>query len=226
MAYLAPFTEPLRTETFRFNRRWLQSQAERVGDLRSPSFDIGRRLNLPPQYLLVHRVTMGTLGVLCQLDAGFRCATSSGGGTPRRSSTSSAPSSDVDRVIGGSRRSSGKAEEGPRTGRTRAFRQRSRRAAGPPRDRADVAGRGNSSRWRRAGAERGAAPGGAVRPVRGEVSEGLRPVLGKRRRAGITVRRPGLGGAWQPRSWPPPSVARRSCPWSRPRSRSRVRARS
>ena len=26
-------------------------------------------LNLPPQYLLVHRVTMGTLGVLCQLDA-------------------------------------------------------------------------------------------------------------------------------------------------------------
>ena len=29
----------------------------------------GRELNLPPQYLLVHRVTMGTLGVLCQLDA-------------------------------------------------------------------------------------------------------------------------------------------------------------
>ena len=30
---------------------------------------MGRRLNLPPQYLLVHRVSMGTLGVLCQLDA-------------------------------------------------------------------------------------------------------------------------------------------------------------
>jgi hypothetical protein len=30
---------------------------------------VGRRLNLPPQYLLVHRVSMGTLGVLCQLDA-------------------------------------------------------------------------------------------------------------------------------------------------------------
>ena len=69
MAYLAPFTEPLRTETFRFNRRWLQRQAERVGDLRSPHFNTGRELNLPPQYLLVHRVTMGTLGVLCQLDA-------------------------------------------------------------------------------------------------------------------------------------------------------------
>jgi predicted unusual protein kinase regulating ubiquinone biosynthesis (AarF/ABC1/UbiB family) len=67
-AYLAPFTEPLRTESFRFNRKWLQSQAERVGDLRSPHFHTGRELNLPPQYLLVHRVTMGTLGVLCQLD--------------------------------------------------------------------------------------------------------------------------------------------------------------
>jgi predicted unusual protein kinase regulating ubiquinone biosynthesis (AarF/ABC1/UbiB family) len=69
VAYLAPFTEPLRTESFRFNRRWLQSQAERVGDLRGPQFNTGRELNLPPQYLLVHRVTMGTLGVLCQLDA-------------------------------------------------------------------------------------------------------------------------------------------------------------
>jgi predicted unusual protein kinase regulating ubiquinone biosynthesis (AarF/ABC1/UbiB family) len=69
MAYLAPFTEPLRTESFRFNRRWLQGQAERVGDLRGPQFNTGRELNLPPQYLLVHRVTMGTLGVLCQLDA-------------------------------------------------------------------------------------------------------------------------------------------------------------
>ncbi len=69
LAYLSPFTEPLRTETFRLNRRWLQRQAERVGDLGSPQFNVGRELNLPPQYLLVHRVTMGTLGVLCQLDA-------------------------------------------------------------------------------------------------------------------------------------------------------------
>jgi predicted unusual protein kinase regulating ubiquinone biosynthesis (AarF/ABC1/UbiB family) len=69
IGYLAPFTEPLRSEIFRFNRRWLQRQAERVGDLRRPEFRTGRELNLPPQYLLVHRVTMGTLGVLCQLDA-------------------------------------------------------------------------------------------------------------------------------------------------------------
>jgi predicted unusual protein kinase regulating ubiquinone biosynthesis (AarF/ABC1/UbiB family) len=69
VAYLAPFTEPLGAESFRFNRRWLQGQAERVGDLRSPQFNTGRELNLPPQYLLIHRVSMGTLGVLCQLDA-------------------------------------------------------------------------------------------------------------------------------------------------------------
>jgi predicted unusual protein kinase regulating ubiquinone biosynthesis (AarF/ABC1/UbiB family) len=69
VGYLAPFAEPLRTDTFHFTRRWLQGQAERVGDLRSPGADVGRRLNLPPQYLLVHRVSMGTLGVLCQLGA-------------------------------------------------------------------------------------------------------------------------------------------------------------
>jgi predicted unusual protein kinase regulating ubiquinone biosynthesis (AarF/ABC1/UbiB family) len=69
LGYLAPFTEPLHTERFRFTRAWLQAQAGRVGDLRSPEFDTGRALNLPPQYLLVHRVTLGTLGVLCQLEA-------------------------------------------------------------------------------------------------------------------------------------------------------------
>jgi predicted unusual protein kinase regulating ubiquinone biosynthesis (AarF/ABC1/UbiB family) len=69
LAYLGPFTEPLLTETFHFTRRWLQRQAERVGDLRSPDFRTGRSLNLPPQYLLIHRVTAGSTGVLCQLDA-------------------------------------------------------------------------------------------------------------------------------------------------------------
>ncbi|NUT95729.1 MAG: AarF/ABC1/UbiB kinase family protein [Saccharothrix sp.] len=67
--YLAPFVEPLRTETFHFTRKWLQKQAERVGDLRSPDSHTGRSLNLPPQYLLIHRVTLGATGILCQLDA-------------------------------------------------------------------------------------------------------------------------------------------------------------
>lgn len=69
MAYLGPFTEPLRTETFHFTRRWLQRQAERIGDLRSPDFRTGLSLNLPPQYLLIHRVTLGSTGILCQLEA-------------------------------------------------------------------------------------------------------------------------------------------------------------
>ncbi|MEV1295674.1 AarF/UbiB family protein [Pseudonocardia sp. NPDC049635] len=72
LGYLAPFTEPLETDEFHFSRRWIQSQAERVGDLRSPEAAIGRSLNLPPRFLLVHRVTMGTLGILCQLDARVR----------------------------------------------------------------------------------------------------------------------------------------------------------
>jgi predicted unusual protein kinase regulating ubiquinone biosynthesis (AarF/ABC1/UbiB family) len=69
LEYLMPFAEPLRTETFRFSRRWLQSQAERVGDMRGPDFRTGRALNLPPEHLLIHRVTFGSLAVLCQLGA-------------------------------------------------------------------------------------------------------------------------------------------------------------
>ncbi|HYZ09534.1 MAG TPA: AarF/ABC1/UbiB kinase family protein [Pseudonocardiaceae bacterium] len=69
LAYLAPFTEPLQSETFHFTRAWMQSQAERVGDFGSPDFRTGRALNLPPQYLLIQRVSSGSMGVLCQLDA-------------------------------------------------------------------------------------------------------------------------------------------------------------
>jgi predicted unusual protein kinase regulating ubiquinone biosynthesis (AarF/ABC1/UbiB family) len=69
LAYLAPFVDPARAPTFHFTRRWLQRQAERVGDLRSQDFQTGRSLNLPPDYLLIHRVTLGATGILCQLDA-------------------------------------------------------------------------------------------------------------------------------------------------------------
>jgi predicted unusual protein kinase regulating ubiquinone biosynthesis (AarF/ABC1/UbiB family) len=68
-AYLAPFIEPLLTERFRFTRKWMQAQAERVGDLGGQDFRTGRSLNLPPQYLMIHRVLAGSTGILCQLDA-------------------------------------------------------------------------------------------------------------------------------------------------------------
>ncbi|HEX4723190.1 MAG TPA: AarF/ABC1/UbiB kinase family protein [Pseudonocardiaceae bacterium] len=67
--YLSPFTDPLRSECFHFTRRWLQKQAGRLGDTRGQDFRTGRSLNLPPQYLLIHRVTAGATGILCQLDA-------------------------------------------------------------------------------------------------------------------------------------------------------------
>lgn len=68
ISYLAPFVEPLREKRFHFTRGWLQRQASRVSDLSSPDSKTGRSLNLPPQYLMVHRVTAGTTGILCQLD--------------------------------------------------------------------------------------------------------------------------------------------------------------
>ncbi len=65
--YLQPLLEPIVGETFRFSREWLRAQAVRLGDPRSPASQLGRQLNLPPAYLLIHRVTLGTIGVLCQL---------------------------------------------------------------------------------------------------------------------------------------------------------------
>jgi predicted unusual protein kinase regulating ubiquinone biosynthesis (AarF/ABC1/UbiB family) len=70
--YLAPMLDPLRTETFQFSREWMRREAARIGDPRSAGAQVGRRLNLPPSYLLVHRVTLGSIGVLCQLHAEAR----------------------------------------------------------------------------------------------------------------------------------------------------------
>ena len=67
--YLGPGLEPARAKTFRFSRSWLRSQAVRMADPRSPLYSTGLQLNLPPDYLLIHRVTTGTIGVLCQLEA-------------------------------------------------------------------------------------------------------------------------------------------------------------
>jgi hypothetical protein len=74
--------------------------AARAGDpRRRPALAgraLGRQLNLPPSYLLIHRVTLGTIGVLCQLGgeaayrrdgalaAGLRRAGQRGGARGRR----------------------------------------------------------------------------------------------------------------------------------------------
>jgi predicted unusual protein kinase regulating ubiquinone biosynthesis (AarF/ABC1/UbiB family) len=67
--YLRPMLEPIRGDSFRFTRAWMQEQAARIADPRSEASKLGRQLNLPPAYLLIYRVTIGSIGVLCQLDA-------------------------------------------------------------------------------------------------------------------------------------------------------------
>jgi predicted unusual protein kinase regulating ubiquinone biosynthesis (AarF/ABC1/UbiB family) len=66
--YLAPFVEPLKVERFRFSREWMRTQFQRVNDPRNPSFSIALKLNLPPDYLLIHRTWLAGVGVLCQLE--------------------------------------------------------------------------------------------------------------------------------------------------------------
>ncbi|MTE20903.1 AarF/ABC1/UbiB kinase family protein [Streptomyces sp. TRM43335] len=72
LEYLVPIIEPAQVEEFVFSRDWMRGQATRVGDPRSPAYQLGKRLNLPPSYLLIHRVTLSTIGVLCQLNARVR----------------------------------------------------------------------------------------------------------------------------------------------------------
>ncbi len=67
--YLRPLLEPVASHHFHFTRAWMQEQASRIADPRNEASRLGRLLNLPPAYLLIHRVTIGSIGVLCQLDA-------------------------------------------------------------------------------------------------------------------------------------------------------------
>ena len=72
--FLAPFVEPAQSETFRFSREWMRAQAQRFNDPRKEGFSTSLKINLPPSYLLIHRVWIGSIGVLCQLgaEAAFR----------------------------------------------------------------------------------------------------------------------------------------------------------
>ncbi len=65
--YLLPLLESIATDDFQFSRPWLRAQGARLADPRSRAAQTGRQLNLPPEYVLVHRVATGTAGVLCQL---------------------------------------------------------------------------------------------------------------------------------------------------------------
>ncbi len=67
--FIAPMLEPLVTDEFQFTRAWLRAEAGRIANPRGPAFQLSRNLNLPPGYMMIHRVTLGSVGVLCQLEA-------------------------------------------------------------------------------------------------------------------------------------------------------------
>ena len=65
-AFLAPLAEPSKVECFRFTREWMRGEAARVTDLSASN--ISRKFNVPPSYVLIHRVSTSGIGVLCQLE--------------------------------------------------------------------------------------------------------------------------------------------------------------
>lgn len=67
--YLGPFLYAARVPEFRFDRAWLRSQAVRVATPSGDNVTTALKINLPPDYMLIHRVWIGGIGVLCQLEA-------------------------------------------------------------------------------------------------------------------------------------------------------------
>ena len=65
-AFLAPLAEPSKVDSFKFSREWLRGEAARVTDM--DASNITRKFNLPPAYVLIHRVSTAGIGVLCQLE--------------------------------------------------------------------------------------------------------------------------------------------------------------
>lgn len=69
MDYLAPFSEPARHNRFHYTRDWLREQFGRINDPRNPDFAVALQLTIPPEQLFTHRVWLGVVGVLSQLEA-------------------------------------------------------------------------------------------------------------------------------------------------------------
>ncbi|HEY3016620.1 MAG TPA: AarF/ABC1/UbiB kinase family protein [Nocardioides sp.] len=67
--YLGPFLDAARVEEFSFSRTWLREQAVRVATPTQSNISTALKINLPPEYALIHRVCVGGIGVLCQLEA-------------------------------------------------------------------------------------------------------------------------------------------------------------
>jgi predicted unusual protein kinase regulating ubiquinone biosynthesis (AarF/ABC1/UbiB family) len=68
-SYIGPFVEPARVERFTFSRDWMREQTLRVSAPTADGMGTAVKINLPPSYLLIHRVWIGGIGVLSQLGA-------------------------------------------------------------------------------------------------------------------------------------------------------------
>ena len=69
LEYIEPFIAPLRVDSFHFTREWMRWVFAELKDPRKPNYTVGLRLNLPSEYFLIHRVWLGGIAVLCQLDS-------------------------------------------------------------------------------------------------------------------------------------------------------------
>jgi predicted unusual protein kinase regulating ubiquinone biosynthesis (AarF/ABC1/UbiB family) len=66
--YIGALADPLRHETFHFNRKFMQTEGGRVTSPTGVDFRTGRAMSLPPQYLMFVRVVVGWMSILAQLD--------------------------------------------------------------------------------------------------------------------------------------------------------------
>jgi predicted unusual protein kinase regulating ubiquinone biosynthesis (AarF/ABC1/UbiB family) len=64
--FLAPLAEPSKVDCFAFSREWMRGEAARVTEVSASN--ISRKFNVPPSYVLIHRVSTAGIGVLCQLE--------------------------------------------------------------------------------------------------------------------------------------------------------------
>jgi len=70
--YIGPLTTPAQSEEFTFSREWLREQVTRVSAPTADGMGMSLRINLPREYVLLHRVAVGGVGVLSQLGATVR----------------------------------------------------------------------------------------------------------------------------------------------------------
>ena len=68
LRYIGALANPLREETFHYNREFMKNEGARVALPGGADFHVGQAMNLPPQYLMFIRVVVGWMSMLAQID--------------------------------------------------------------------------------------------------------------------------------------------------------------